>query len=321
MKKKIKPVDQTEELNRAKWEFIKRNEDLLKKVNELFEQDEKKRDELSTDYATLNGKFYPKIKAALDFLLSDYPVDKDFAEYLQKETIPPAANAVWEWSNYLMELSCDDMAMRPGAEDPSKMPPNALKKKIIDLYCRDAKRVFEELTNRNPFSHLLIGVDLTRNKDVILAEVGKLITHYQNILGIDEIKKPRLRWLPKADELLEVWDLYDKAGRQPAKRTFRQIAKKVGRPLSTVRSQWLSAYEKIEGKPYDYDPESRYTTKEKKALADTLCAKCPHGAKCYHKDDRYPCADYLKIAGVDKEEYMKKKRLFVEYKDGIAYDE
>ena len=31
MKKKIKPADQTEELNRSKGEFIRRNEDLFKK--------------------------------------------------------------------------------------------------------------------------------------------------------------------------------------------------------------------------------------------------------------------------------------------------
>ena len=42
MKKKIKPADQTEELNRAKREFIKRNADSIKKINELFEQDKKK---------------------------------------------------------------------------------------------------------------------------------------------------------------------------------------------------------------------------------------------------------------------------------------
>ena len=138
-------------------------------------------------------------------------------------------------------------------------------------------------------------MDLTRNKDVILTEVAELITDYQKWLGLNEMKKTRLKWLPKIDELLEVWDLYDRAGQKPAKRTFRQIAKKVGRPLSTVKSQWYMAYEKIFGKPYAYDPEIKIQHGRKKALADALCAKCPHGAKCCGKDDFYPCSDYLKI--------------------------
>jgi len=179
------------------------------------------------------------------------------------------------------------------------MPLEELKKKIIEMYCRDAKRVFEELTNRDPFSHLLIGVDLMRNKDVILAEVRKLVTHYQNILGLDEIKKPRLKWLPLTDELLEVWDLYDQAGKNPAARTFKIISKKVGRPLSTVKSQWYMAYEKIFGKAYD--PEIKYTTEEKKALADALCAKCPHDAICYRDRDWFSCKDYLYIAGKERQ--------------------
>ena len=60
-------------------------------------------------------------------------------------------------------------------------------------------------------------------------------------------KKQRLKWLSIYDELLEVWDLYTDAGQQPWKRTFQQISKKVGRPLSTVKNQWNKAYEKIYG--------------------------------------------------------------------------
>jgi len=312
MKKKIKPADQTEKLNRAKREFIKRNKNSMKKINELFEQDGKKRDELSTHLSTRFGEFNPKLKEGWDLYLKLCfdAVDKDFAEYLQKETIPPAVNAVWEWVNYTIELAGDDMALRQSAEDPLKMPIDELKKKVIEMYCRDAKRVFEELTNQNPFSHLLIGLDLTRSKDVILAEVRELITHYQNILGLDEIKKPRLKWLPIADELLEVWDLYDQAGQKPVARTFNTISKKVGRPLSTVKSQWYMAYEKIFGKAYD--PEIKYTTEEKEIDATKLCVSCPHEAKCYKKGDWYPCADYLKIAGKEKQ-----KPKYLEFKDEI----
>ena len=179
------------------------------------------------------------------------------------------------------------------------MPIDELKKKVIEMYCRDAKQVFEKLTNRNPFSHLLIGVDLTRSKDVILAEVHKLLTHYQNILGLDEIKKTRLKWLRLTDELLEVWDLYDQAGQKPGVITFKIISNKIGKPLSTVKSQWYMAYEKIFGRVYD--PEIKYSTEEKKTDATKLCVKCPHDAKCYRKVDWYPCVDYLKIAGKEKQ--------------------
>jgi len=124
-------------------------------------------------------------------------------------------------------------------------------------------------------------------------------------------KKERLKWLPIYKELLEVWDLYSEAGQQPWQKTFPQISRKVGRPLSTVKDQWYMAYEKIYGEKYK--PETKYSTEEKRGDADKLCASCPHGAKCYRGNDWHPCRDYLAIAG-------KEKNLEVEeYKDNIDY--
>jgi hypothetical protein len=125
-------------------------------------------------------------------------------------------------------------------------------------------------------------------------------------------KEKRLKWLSIYKEVLEVWDLYEHAGQQPWKRSFQQISKKVGRPLSTVKDQWNKAYEKIYGKIYK--PETKYTTEEKRGDADKLCASCPYGAKCYRRGDWYPCRDYLAIAG--KEKNVK----FTEYKDSFLYD-
>ena len=298
MKKKIKPAEQTKELNRAKWELLKRNEDELKKFKELLDKNEKKRDELSTYLASFfTGEVDPKSKEAWDFLLKNGldAVDKDLTEYLQKEEISPAVKSVWNSLNYIMDLHNRAVS---DEQDPSNMGDGELKKKIIEMYCMEAKQIFNELTNRNPFSHLLLGIDLTRSKEVIIEEVREIITDYQAKLGVNELKKARLKWLPKVDELLEVWDLYDQAGQKPTVMTFKIISKKVGRPLSTVKSQWYKAYEMIFGEVYD--PEIKYTTEEKKTEATKLCAECPHDAKCYRRGDWSPCADYLRIAGKER---------------------
>ena len=129
----------------------------------------------------------------------------------------------------------------------------------------------------------------------------------------DEAKKQeRLKWLSIWRDLLEVWDLYEKAGQQPWLKTFRHISRKVGRPLSTVKDQWRQAYEKIYGKKYI--PEIKYATEEKRSDADALCVSCPHGAKCYRGGDWFPCRDYQVIAG--KEMSVKS----VVYDDEINYN-
>lgn len=315
MKKKISPSKQTEELNRAKLEFLSRNPELFKKLKELWERNEKKRDAISTHLASLSeGQINPKLKEAWDFFLSLYPSDEDFEKFLNEVVIPRAANPVWKWVDYVMELSWDDFARKRDAQDPFKLDHDKLKDKVMEMYCRDAKDVFKELMDRNPFPHLLLGVDLMRSKDVILAEVADLISEYQKKLGLDELKKSRLKWLGVVDELLEVWDLYEIAGQQPTSMTFSQISKKIKRPLSTVKSQWYTAYEKIFLEKYD--PESKYATEEKRAEADSLCSDCPYAKdgktpKCYHGKDWHPCSEYLRIAGREKMAFL------VEYNDLI----
>lgn len=196
---------------------------------------------------------------------------------------------------------------------------------------KNAKHILNQIIFPYPSESLVITVNLNRSKESIMAEVEEIITDELNnyheelnkvflfdvnkkFVGTEQNdKKERMKWLSIVDELLEVWDLYDQAGQQPVKITFKQIARKVNRPLSTVKDQWRTAYEKIYHIPYN--PESKYVTEEKKINADQLCAKCPHGAKCYRGNDWFPCNDWLKIAG--KERNIK----FVEYCDNILYND
>jgi len=311
----IPPGKQTEELNRARWEFLRRNEASSKKLKELLDKNEKKRDEWSTYCASFFDGFNSEKKELWHFLFGLNPIDTEFARFIEENTIPPAVKVIWKWSDYIMELAYDDMAMEPGAVDPFKMDGNKLKEKAIELHCRDAKQIFNELTNCNPFTHLLLGIDLTRNKDVIVEELKQIVTDYQKRLGLNEIiKKSRIKWLKNYPEFLQVWDLYEKAGQQPATRTFGQIAKQLKRPSSTVKGQWYQAYEKIFREKYD--PESKYTNEEKRANADRLCSECEYAKsgktpKCYRGGDWHPCNEYLLIAG------RERIGLFIKYDDNI----
>jgi len=315
MKNKIHPKNQTDELNRARLEFLKRNPKEFRKLMELFERDLKKRDELATGLASIGDEVNPKLKKSWHFFFahSEEPFDTDFAEYLSKIESPKAVNAAWRWLDYSMEIEHKRLMLPAVPGKPSTINYEELKSQVMALYCRDARDIFSELTNGRPAVHLLMGIDLTRNKGVILGEVEQLITEYQRKIGVHEIPEKRFKWLSSVDALLEVWDQYVEAGQRPSKDTFRQISRKVNRPLSTVRDQWHEAYRQIFREPYN--PEAKYATEEKRGEADQLCSKCPHGAKCYQGADWFPCSDYLRISGKER------KPKTIEYMDDIDYSD
>ena len=60
--------------------------------------------------------------------------------------------------------------------------------------------VLEALTSGNPTGTLLLGVDLRRSKEAIMAEIG-------NLLDAQIKNQGRLKWLPIADDILQVWDM------------------------------------------------------------------------------------------------------------------
>ena len=175
----------------------------------------------------------------------------------------------------------------------------------------DLEKVLTLLHGNKPNDTLIVGVDLTRPKDSILAEISSLLDMQLNRTGHRE------KWLPIVDELLQVWDLYEAAGKTPAIQSFRNISRKLGRPLSTVKDQWYAAYEKIYRKRYD--PDSKFATEETKRLAEEkVCRTCPHlkgkSAPC-QKNEFVPCAEYIRIAG------RERNPTTAEYRDAMLYDE
>ena len=69
MKKKIHPKDQTDELNRAKFETVKRNPEELNEIQKLIEKNEKGLDEYATRMATIDGKCTEDLKNAWKYFI------------------------------------------------------------------------------------------------------------------------------------------------------------------------------------------------------------------------------------------------------------
>jgi len=220
---KIKQKNQSEELRRAKVEFIKRNREEHKKLTKLLERNKKKRDEVTTALANIGGEFSPELKERWNFLYQEAVVDEELAKYLKKT--PPASGI----SN---QLSYEE-----------------LKDNAVDMYCRDAKEIFTELMDDRPAVHLLLGIDLTRSKDVIVEEVKILIDEYKTKLGVHEVKEKRFKWLPNLDKMLAVWDM-----RMEGK-TFAGIADIQGikgiNAEDTPKKRFYMVFQLISGRPYD----------------------------------------------------------------------
>jgi len=263
LKKDIKPEDQTKELTKARVEFAKRNEEERQEIEEALKRNEEERDKF-TNYLTCfggNGKLNKELKESWDFLFRKMVIDPVLAQKKREIEVPSAAKANW----YYMDFFIQEFVWKQ--RNLKKLSHDTINAEFIGWLCHHARKIFTELTDERPTKHLLIGIDLTRTKEAILAEVADLVTLYQTRTGVTERRKERLKWLPIVDELLEVWDLYEKAGQQLWKTTFNQISKKVNRPLSTVKDQWYAAYEKIYGKPYS--PESLYATEETRHPANS----------------------------------------------------
>jgi len=227
----------------------------------------------------------------------------------QKRKIKPAEvtgiqqRVKWEALFRNTEKMGDLKRAMAGKFDEEKIK-NILGDIIVDkaAYVDDAKLIWDKFIN--------VRVNLTLPKEIILAEVGELLDRYKKKHKVTTSKRIILN---DANEIFQVWGLYQQAGKQPSRVTFRDAARMTGRPLSTIKDQWRKAYEKIYGKKYE--PAVKYTTEKKKADADQLCAKCPYDAKCYRGADWKPCNDYLKIAGKEK------MVAFTELHDNYEYSE
>jgi hypothetical protein len=277
MKKKLKPDEQTKELGRARWEFFKRNPEEYKEI-------EKNISELV-------------LKLGLD-------IDEVMVDSMQRPAARDANLMLFE--SWLKILHKTPAIILESYEEKNKV----YREQILE----DATKILNRILYLNPSECLLLVCDLTRSKQAIMAEVELIVdnqlSQYKKEKRKVEDSNRRLKWLSNTDELLEVWDLYEREGKKPGVMSFKRIARKIGRPLSTVKSQWRLAYEKIYRKAYD--PGTKYANEETRALADAFCAKCPYNGKCYRNGDFYPCAEYMKIAGKEK---PKPKHL--EFKDEI----
>jgi hypothetical protein len=283
-----KANDQTEQLKRARWEFLKRD---MKRFDDFMQM--------------------PEIQSFVEWL-KQHPdmgdLDECLKDSIQIDAVVDGTGILFKsWFKVLRKLL--DAGTHPLlCEDKDDL----YKEQVL----ADSKEIIQQLTIFETLGQtMIVSVNLDRPKHVIMAEFEAILnrckTTYQTgknrifefdanmkFSGITIEKDQRAAWLSKTDELLEVWDMYGDAGQQPGKRTFEQISMILKRPVSTVKDQWRVAYQKIYGKPYD--PEMKYSTEEKKADADQLCAKCPYGAKCYRGDDWYPCPEYLQRLGRER---------------------
>jgi hypothetical protein len=325
--KKVKPENQTDELGRAKWEFLKRNRKELKKVREFWKEDqewyEKRREE---EQKAL--KKYPEMREAFK-KLNHSPMpewDEVAKESMQR---PAAFNAGLTLYMAWFETAREKNIILCNADEKQKLWRERLS--------NDAKKILSDITAQYPVLDEcgLITIDLTRSKKTIMAEVSKIVDEELKLYRLntgsewvqDENGKwsrhfidnaTRLKWLSITDELLEVWDLYQRAGKQSALKSFAQIARKLRRPTSTVRQQWLLAYEKIYGTPYT--PDVHFTSEQARREADELCANCPYNFKCYRKEKAgdllwFPCQEYLEIAGKER------KLRAIEFKEELFYED
>ena len=286
--KKVSPEKQTEQLRRAKLEFLKRNPKLYEGFKKRF--------------AELMGLLEG---------LEEREIEEVLTESLPR---PAAADASFQFLRSWITVM-QNMDEHPLFTDPDEK--GVLYKEQILLDATDILKIILA-PFQNPAECLLVACDLTRPKKVILAEAEKVIDDalqaFKESTGVlwvqtetgwekEPLPQSRIKWLSRADEILEVWDLYTRAGRQSARTTFPMIARKLGRPESTVKDQWRLAYEKIYGETYT--PEVKFSSEEKRREADSLCASCTE-AKCYRQaggEDSiswFPCTEYLELAGTER---------------------
>jgi hypothetical protein len=310
--KKIKPEEQTQELQQAKWELLKRNPEEFDKVQESL-KDKKLFYENQRQKESDNLKKYPEMKAA--YQKAGHAPMPDWDTIAPKIIQRPAVS---DESSHLSKAFFKGMAKLQKLFFDADEKQDLWKEQIL----KNASDIFSQILKAypNPDECGLFAVDLTRSKKVIMAELSsvlnKRLDNYHKRNSTEWVQdekdtwqpysidgKKRLKWLGIANEIIDVWDHYERAGKQSAVKTFAQIARKLKRPTSTVRNQWLLAYEKIMGKPYN--PEGWFTGEELERKGAELCANCPNNAQCYRKGkngslDWYPCKDYLDIVGKAK---------------------
>jgi len=270
MSKKINPKDQTREKNKAFFEFLKRNK---------------------TEYATFLEKYeFESVEA----LCERYNAPREEVEGWLAESL--SSPAVMDESPcfpaYLKAYNRTEKKDRNGPCKPAEVIKDM--EKFGEIYLeelvKDSENIIRQYMEDRPLERLLVSIDLTRSTEVILAEVQKLVASSKR-----EIETRRLKWLPIFNDLLAIWDLWEKHSQR---RCFKLIAKQLKIPESTVKARWRLAYKLI----YGHD----YTKQKGHVESDKLCSSCKDQKKCYRIINNsmqfIPCAAYLKLAAPD---YMR----------------
>lgn len=263
MSKKINPKDQTRELNKAFFEFLKRNKNEFAAFLEKYEFE---------SVAALCEKYHAP--------------QEEVEEWLAEILSPPAV--MDEKPCYSAYLKAYRRAEKKECQGPC-LPAEVIKameqfsKIYLEELAKDSENIIREYMSVRPLERLMVSIDLTRPTEVILAEVKALVTSSKR-----EMQEKRLKWLPIVNDLLDVWDLWEKYSQR---RCFSLIARRLKIPESTVKARWRLAYKLIYG--------HEYTKQQGHADADMLCSKCKDQKKCYrivkNSMEFIPCAAYLKM--------------------------
>lgn len=128
---------------------------------------------------------------------------------------------------------------------------------------------------RNPILRLLI--DLSKDKEETLNQVSKYIDKWREIRKI-ELSKNRDQ-VGKFHIYAEIWDLR----KGFPKLTFRDIGRKLKRPIKTVHSQFKRAYEYLYNKPYE---STEHRAVIRSFVRKTSCKNCPERFSC-----KIPCPE------------------------------
>jgi len=235
MAKKINPKDQTRELNRARFEFLKRNKEKFEEFLKYFFKDDLENGTIkpSTDMAKVLQDYCESKK---------YPLE-EFEEILQDSLGRPAVMSFFDASMEAVyrafKRCCQILKISPERKEQlvwegwkAISSLEHFDAFFLEELLKDSEKIIKALMSDMPSKLFLVSIDPTRPVDSILAEVKELVKTEKR-----ELPNSRLSWLPIADNILAVWDLWDEAG-QPARQAFKNIAKKLNVPESTVKARW-----------------------------------------------------------------------------------
>lgn len=292
MAKKISPKDQTEEIRNAKWAFLQRGD---KQKAAFFEA-------------------YPELVRLRDkpISLSMSQWDEIFKEMMCAPAVKEAfINSQWTF----MEIRRKTAGKNCNYQEMNL----AWKEEIL----KDAPAILDSLIPTDlPAETLIVGIDLTRATDVIMAEFGEILSRNKASLAKIPQSRPRPKWVSIYDDLLSVYDLWV---RSPKPRCFSMIAEILRKPESTVRKQWRRAYELIHGK--EFSREQRSTGRDGFCSERCKDAKKEQIAKCYRVINGNmkftPCSEFVKLFGKNtfRDETNEKFDEMLEAYSRTAFDE